>query len=227
MKTSLQLVGAIHEDPSKYLREPSLELMEAFLNGYFTRYCESDSPIPNHDYISYLNIPLVDFSEWIAAKYNFGHSRSAFAILSLLYAPGKAFEKFFSEIDEFCRDKALKTIPQVTTKLCLTEEAIDRAADVQRLKAEGAMIFGWASIDLLRSYLEGDSHAIVEIYGAVSIFPDLDKFEKWINKIYKTKSSLQWEKLLLFLCNGDQTKAYFKFFSLLDNFMSQKRTKKA
>lgn len=85
------------------------------------------------------------------------------------------------------------------------------------IQARPGMYIGKDSLSLLVAFLDGYTHAVQQnskVYN--ENFPG---FQEWIAAKYEIKSSHRWNDIILFY-ELDESKAFRKFFELLEEFYS-------
>jgi hypothetical protein len=103
LHTVYDLLDVVRRRPGMYIGEPSILALQTFLSGFFLALRSVGADIGDG------SPPYQDFHDWIAARHGLRESTSGWAriLLSAAGSEETALDRFFTELDEFRRDRII------------------------------------------------------------------------------------------------------------------------
>jgi hypothetical protein len=156
----------------------------------------------------------IRFSSWIAGKYRFSLSRSAFSVIALISdSQEHAFENYFLELDAFHKECGA-----LAEEWKLHPLERDFPSSIYIIERKLGEVLSCSSVRYLRSFLNGYDLGC-KLCSTTGYLDNWQvAFEQWIARRKSWSRTYRWDQALTFLCGGNEAKACDKFFVLFRDF---------
>lgn len=199
----------IARNPNIYLKYKNLRSLRAFLLGYDYRMLEMGC---SKKMLSY---PGGSFDCFVKEKYIYNADKSlcnsnttSFQDIDLVCSDDE--EALFVILELYLQYTKCKNIKSKYYLKRPNLEHCKRSSFFFRIEKNPVIILNSATIDVLRSTLDGDDNALSAAGNDVSVDIRMDAFEKWLAMQLKMDVVHRWDAMLMHITGGDMSLAFKK-----------------